>query len=502
MEPRVPGRPAPDLQGIAGEPHEDDPAAWLDRLVQSAAHAGCDAFQARAELEHRGMFMLEPRGRNVLSSRTGGLALTAYVGDASGFASTHDPSPEAIARLVARAVTLARANAARGGHGFGFAPGPARRALHKPAIRGHLREAGAAEAFPLLERAQKGATERDPGAIPISRIGYQDRRVLSTDSAGGWVDNGFYLSTLIVHSTHRDGARIGTGATLTSGERGIQDWEEQGGPEQRGRDAAERAIDYARAEPAPVGRMRVLCDHRLTGFLAHESFGHLAEFDLVDQGWSVLKGRVGETFAGPQVSVVDAPEVPGAPRTGVRTPLDDEGTQGRDVRILEGGVLKRYMHQRGSAAREGEAATGNGRALSVRHPPIVRMRNTFLEPGDLSVEEALEQLGDGVYLVGATGGAPASDGSYMFTAQRGWRVEGGELAAPIRSTSISGNILESLHRIEALTTDFDVFSDVWAGCFKWDQGFLPVGMGGPHMLLSEALVGGEQVVARKASAGA
>jgi TldD protein len=228
----------------------------------------------------------------------------------------------------------------------------------------------------------------------------------------------------------------------------------------------------------------------LSGLLAHESFGHLNEFDLVASGWSVLQGRLGERLADERMSIVDAPAPPDGGRLGVNVPIDDEGTRGGALRILDRGVLKANMHQRDSARAEGVAPTGNGRALDVRFPPIVRMRNTYIEPGDLTLDEALEALGDGLYLCGGRGGSPHSDGSFMFTSQHGYRVEGGRIVAPVKGPSIVGNILNFLPNVEGLTKDFGMFSNTFGGCGKWEQSFLHVGFGGPHILASDVLVGG------------
>ncbi len=470
----------------------DDLDAWVDDVARSAARVA-DAYEVRGDLKtNRKCSVDGGRPNSWSTSRVGGFCVKLHVGGGTGFASSHDPTAASVSRLVERALALARANAARGGRDFPFTPGSGRRTAYAPDVRAHPRGASLDDHLALLARAVDGATAVDPAARVAAALGSLDRRVVVADAAGTWLDHDSLVSTLFVHVVHK-GARLADGQAWESGERGLGDFEDNGGPERLGREAAEHAEEASRAERAPAGRMRVLCDNHLTGLLAHESFGHLAEFDLVSMGWSILRGRKGQRFADERVSIVDAPEVPGSPRTGVRVPYDEEGTPGEAVRILDHGVLRRFMHVRGSAGEDADAPTGNGRALSARHPPIVRMRNTFIEPGDLTVDEALDALGDGVYLVGGRGGAPASDGSFMFTATRGYRVKGGRIEAPIRSTSISGNVLDFLRGVEGITRDFGVFSTYFGGCGKWDQSFLHVGMGGPHVLVSGALVGGEVV---------
>jgi TldD protein len=271
----------------------------------------------------------------------------------------------------------------------------------------------------------------------------------------------------------------------------VHDYDDAGGPEALGRETARTAREALDAKPCPAGRSRVLTDPHLSGLLAHESFGHLTEYDLVASGWSVLKDRVGERLASELVTIRDSPVVPGSPLAGVRVPYDDEGVEGRDIDLLRKGVLHAWMHTRDSSSATGSAPTGNARALDARFAPIVRMRNTYFEPGEGTVDEAIELLDDGIYLIGGRGGSPRSDGSFMFTAKRGYVVKGGRIDHPIRSVSFHGNVLDCLKGVEFLTSDFAVHTTAFGGCGKWDQSFLHVGTGGPHVLVAEALVGGQ-----------
>ena len=60
----------------------------------------------------------------------------------------------------------------------------------------------------------------------------------------------------------------------------------------------------------------------------------------------------------------------------------------------------------------------------------------------------------------------------------------------MRATAISGNIFDSLRGVLGLTRDFRVMTTNFGGCGKWNQSYLPIGMGGPHVLLGSAHLGG------------
>ncbi|RLI08160.1 hypothetical protein DRO32_02730 [Candidatus Bathyarchaeota archaeon] len=210
---------------------------------------------------------------------------------------------------------------------------------------------------------------------------------------------------------------------------------------------------------------------------------------------SMLKGKMGKTVGSPLINVVDDGrfELDGIRGFGW-IPYDDEGVPtGRTV-IIERGVLRSYMTDRTTAAEFSLPLTGNARAQSWAHPPIVRMRNTFIEPASpdeaMTNEELLEALGDGLLLrTGRGGQVDPIRGVFTFGVQEVYRVEGGEVRERLSSTSISGNILVVLKKIGAIGREFDEPRISAGFCGKQMQR-VPVGVSGPWLLIEEILVGG------------
>ena len=474
-----------------------EPAAMAELAAEVAARVdGVDAFEARADVrvERR----VAQRGGVLAGSRTAessGVGLRIFAGGSVAYVHTTDPTRETLRALAERGVRLAEQNARRLWQSVDADLGPVRRVRHAPAIRGSLLDASNEAIADVLRRAHEGAAAVSGVGSGVAgqaqgAFGAQMGHTCLIASNGTVSDVRSALSTLLVTFAARDGARLGSGTARLAGERGFADYAAGTVPESLGEAAAQRARESLHAVSVPSGRYRVLCDAEMSGTLAHESFGHLTEYDLVSSGWSTLRGRLGERLAAEGVSISDAPVSPGDPHESVAVPYDDEGTPGRAVTMLRDGVLASWMHTRDTARAAQQEAAGNARALDARFAPIVRMRNTFFEPGDATKEEALEALGDGLYLIGARGGAPHSDGSFMFTANRGYLVEGGRLTRPIRTASIHGNVLDFLRSVEMLTRDFEVLTNFFGGCGKGEQSYLPVGVGGPHVLVNDALVGG------------
>ena len=131
--------------------------------------------------------------------------------------------------------------------------------------------------------------------------------------------------------------------------------------------------------------------------------------------------------------------------------------------------------------------TGNARAQSFNHPPVVRMSNTYLAQRDFGFDEMLEGIKYGVYLKGSKGGeVDTARGVFQFSAEEGFLIENGELGAGVKDVSLSGETLEILKNIDAVGSDFGTSIGF---CGKASQ-VVPVGDGGPHAR-TIATVGGQ-----------
>ena len=70
--------------------------------------------------------------------------------------------------------------------------------------------------------------------------------------------------------------------------------------------------------------------------------------------------------------------------------------------------------------------------------------------------------------------------------REGFKIENGEITTPLRDVSLSGNILETLKNVDAIGNDFELS----VGFCGKDGQTAPVGDGGPHTRILNALVGG------------
>jgi TldD protein len=257
------------------------------------------------------------------------------------------------------------------------------------------------------------------------------------------------------------------------------------GQHEKVREVGERAIRLLNAPPVQGGEYPVILDPRLAGVFVHEAFGHLSESDFVYENARVQElMTLGKRFGDSHLNIMD-----GAAIEGLRGSFayDDEGTAAHKTYLIKDGVLVGRLHSRETAGKMGEAPTGNARAMDYRFPPIVRMTNTMIEPGTVTMKDMLSGIKEGVYAKGSFGGETRME-MFTFSAEEAYMIRNGVIAEPVRGALLSGNVFTTLANIDAIGIDLE-----WnqgGGCGKGGQMPLPVGDASPHIRISRCVVGG------------
>ena len=87
---------------------------------------------------------------------------------------------------------------------------------------------------------------------------------------------------------------------------------------------------------------------------------------------------------------------------------------------MEDGVLTSFIHSRETAGRMGHEPNGAARCQDHGSRPLVRMSNTCMGAGDMSLEELFEGVKEGIYLKGTRGGeVDVAKGTFQFGAVMG-----------------------------------------------------------------------------------
>jgi len=251
--------------------------------------------------------------------------------------------------------------------------------------------------------------------------------------------------------------------------------------------AAQRAVALLSARRAPSGKFPVVLHPSITGLLVHEALGHNAEADLVFSGESIIEGKIGEQIASERVTIMDDATIP---RLSGSYRYDSEGIPGQRRILIENGVLKGYLHSLETAARFEVKPNGSARAMNGHCSPIVRMSNTFIAPGELTFEEMLKDIDEGIFMKeGHWGYVFCERGQYTCHSGEGWMIKNGQLGEHLRDVSFSGMTLETLMNIDAVSKDLEFLLP--GMCGKSGQG-MHINAGGPYVRIKEVVVGGQE----------
>jgi predicted Zn-dependent protease len=245
---------------------------------------------------------------------------------------------------------------------------------------------------------------------------------------------------------------------------------------------ASRAIERLHAVPVRSGRYAVVLDRAAAGALMHRAVTHLARPNLPGADPDVLP--LGMRIGPECLTVGDDPTAPGLSASSVS---DDEGTGGRRTVIVQNGVVVGHLHSRETAAAEKQAPTGHARAGSLRGAPYPRATNSFLAQGQGSLDDLLQGIPLGVYVIDALACEAAGD-QLALRAGSARMIRNGRLAEPVKGVQISGGFLPLLGRVEAVAEDF-AWDVEGSRCRDGAAGVVAVTTGAPHVRLVDVAIG-------------
>jgi len=320
--------------------------------------------------------------------------------------------------------------------------------------------------------------------MQTSVIGYGDSRkkVIYANSSGSYIEQekmGITLRLTAVAAESGEVQQVG----LSVGSSG--DFAQIRGLHQRVEQMSQRTVELLSAPRVKGGEYTVVLDPVLAGVFVHEAFGHLSEADFVYENDRMREIMVlGRRFGRAELNVVDSAVMPGL-RGSYK--YDDEGVPASKTYLIREGILVGRLHSRETAAKMKEKPTGNARAIGYRYPPIVRMTNTYIEPGSASFEDIISDIKEGVYAKNWYGGTTSME-MFTFSAGEAYMIRNGKIAELVRPVVLTGNVFATLNNIDAIGNDLEM--NQGGGCGKGEQMPLPVSNGSPHIRIRQCLVGG------------
>ena len=227
---------------------------------------------------------------------------------------------------------------------------------------------------------------------------------------------------------------------------------------------------------AEAGYKQVVLGGMMGGMLAHEAVGHTVEADLV-LGGSVAGPNLHKRVASELVHLTDFAHSAFGSEVPLPVYIDDEGIRAEDAPLIENGILTGYMNNRETAQHFGALPAGNARAWNFADEPLIRMRNTCILPGSNTVEELIESVDDGYYLIDSRNGQADLTGEFMFGVTCGYEIKKGKLGRALLDTTVSGIAFEMLKTVDMVSDTVEWSSSGFCG----KKQMIPAAMGGPHM---------------------
>jgi len=452
--------------------------ADVEEALSNACAHGAQFADIRLESSEGTSISLKDGMTKINSSNELGAGIRAFLDGAWGFAYTTQVNRNGLINCAERAVSLAKAVFTRA-EKFSIDV-PVFEATVKPTVQQLPPHVSIADKLNYVLRQEQEAKETDD-RVNSTEIGYSDvvLRKIIANSEGTYIDETAVRSIARAMIFAKEGALRQSGYKARGDSKGFELFSDDGNI---GRIAAAQAVSLLDAKPAPSGQFEAMLDPSLSGVFAHEAFGHAAEADAIISGTSILAGKLTQTIGSDAVTIVDDPSL----KSYGYMAYDDEGIRTQRKVLMERGILQSYLTDIETGSRLGLGSNGSARVQRYDAPPIVRMSNTFFEPGDFTFEELLEGF-SGIYFIGWQYGytTPAT-GMLTFKSREAYIVEHGELRDHLRDAALSAMTLEVLHNISAIgkTLAFDPGT-----CGKGGQ-MTPNTTGGAYMRVSDVVVGG------------
>ncbi len=251
-------------------------------------------------------------------------------------------------------------------------------------------------------------------------------------------------------------------------------------------EAVRIAINNLYASNAPAGNMPVVLSNGSPGILLHEAIGHGLEGDFNRNHTSLFYKYLNKKIAPNNFTIIDDNTLY---RKRGSSSIDDEGILSQRRILIENGILKSYLLDRLNARLMNTKSNGSGRRESYSFLPIPRMSNTYLLPGKYSVNDIINSVDYGLYIVNLSGGqVDITSGNFVFTILEGYLIKKGKISNPIKGLTLIGSSIDIINKISMIANDLK-FDSGMGLCGKDNQN-IPVSVGQPTLKIDFITVGG------------
>ena len=411
----------------------------LHDIVSAAKRAGADVAEA-AMSERRALGVTVRLGEleEVEREESRDLGLRVFVGHRQAVVSGSDLSSGARAKLVERAVAMARVAPEEPYAGLApeaaLARGPAPDLdLYDPSDFSAEALEQQAQTAENAVRAVEGVTNTDGASASWSHGGWA--LVTSGGFKGEVTASSFSLSASAI-------AGEGSGMERGGEGRATRHAADLPSPEAVGAEAARRAVARLGARKIESRKAAVIFDNRQAGSLIGPFIGAISG-PAVARGVSFLKDKLGRSVFSSAVTLVDDPF---RPRGLGSAAFDDEGVRVERRALVQDGVVTTWLLNSSAARQLGLQTTGHA-SRGLAGPPGVSTHNLTLQPGSASLEQLMADADEGLLVTSMFGPSlNANTGDWSAGVSGVW-FESGAPAYPVTEITVAGNLLDIYARL-------------------------------------------------------
>jgi PmbA protein len=413
----------------------------LHDLVRGALKAGADAAEAVVgERQSLSVGVRLGKLEEVEREEARDLGLRVFIGKRQAVVSGSDISSEGRAKLLDRALAMARLAPEEPYASLApqdrLAKGPfPDLELYDPTEPSpeHLEELGlqAEDAA----RAVEGVTNSDGGTGAWSSARYA--MVTSGGFAGTHQASSFAVYASAIAGDETGMERGGDGRSTR--------WQaDLPSAAEIGAEAGKRAVQRLGARKIDSRTAPVIFEDRVAMSLISPLIGAIAGPSIARRV-SFLKDKLGQQIFPEAITILDEPH---RVRGLGSQPFDDEGVANRDTAIIDKGVLTTWLLNTASARQLGLQTTGHA-SRGLASPPGVGVSNLTVKPGERDLNGLMADAKEGLLVTSMFGPSLNSNTGDWSTGVSGFWFEGGQIAYPVTEITVAGNLIDIYGRLVA-----------------------------------------------------
>lgn len=248
-------------------------------------------------------------------------------------------------------------------------------------------------------------------------------------------------------------------------------------------EVAESAGKMLYADYVESGNYPIIMANEFGGVIFHEACGHLLETTQIERKTTPFSDKKGEKIAHESLTAWDEGRTDKAFGT---IDMDDEGMPAQRTLLIEKGVLKNFLADRAGSLRTGHPRTGSGRRQNYSYAAASRMRNTYIAPGDYSIDDLFASIDKGIYCKKMGGGSVGATGQFNFGVEEAYLIENGKITKPLKGATLIGDAQEIMNKISMCSQDLGLA----AGFCGSISGSIYTTVGQPHLKVDSITIGG------------